>query len=131
MPIAADSHAARTLAPLLVMVSLAACATVPDSSGPKPGFSTAGQRSATLPAAGLEAVMGRSASDLQRMFGEPRLTVREADALKLQFSNGQCVLDAYLYPEGSGGAEVVTYVDARRGDGQPVDRAACVKALRR
>jgi hypothetical protein len=75
--------------------------------------------------------MGQTAERLERLFGKPRLDVNEGDARKLQFSNGQCVLDAYLYPQGDNNAQVVTYVDARRDDGMAVDRASCVAALRR
>ncbi|WP_164117389.1 hypothetical protein [Sphingorhabdus sp. Alg239-R122] len=79
---------------------------------------------------GLEAVMGQDARGLARLFGEPRLDVREGDARKLQFSSRDCVLDTYLYPKGRGDA-VVTYVDARTPDGRNADRASCVAALRR
>jgi len=114
----------------LVLPVLAGC--VSDGRPlPQPAARPTPSRSTTLNAAGLEGVLGRSPRDLERLFGKPRLDVREADARKLQFANGQCVLDAYLYPEGQGGAEVVTYVDARRGDGKDVDRAACVEALSR
>lgn len=80
---------------------------------------------------GLEGVMGHRADDLVRLFGEPRLDVREAAARKLQFGTGTCVLDAYLYARAAGQEGVVTHVDARRPDGQSVDRAACVAALAR
>ncbi len=79
---------------------------------------------------GLEAVIGKSAGELTRMFGQPRLEVIEGDATKLQFSGARCVLDAYLYPPAAGRDPVATYVDARRSDGQDVDKAACVAALR-
>ena len=48
---------------------------------------------------------------------------------KLQFSGRACILDAYLYPDGKNGAEIVTHVDARRSDGAEVDRTQCVNAL--
>jgi Prokaryotic membrane lipoprotein lipid attachment site len=80
---------------------------------------------------GLEAVMGKDVAALKRLFGEPRLDVVEVNGRKLQFTGTACVLDAYLYPEGSGGREIVTYIDARRSDGAEVDRAACVNALQR
>lgn len=79
---------------------------------------------------GLEAVMGKDANALTRLFGQPRLDVVEAYGRKLQFTGKACVLDAYLYPDNKGN-EVVTHVDARRGDGAEVDRAACVDALGR
>lgn len=78
---------------------------------------------------GLEAVMGKDRATLIRMFGQPRLDVVEVQGRKLQFSGRACILDAYLYPDGRGGAEVVTHVDARRSDGAEVDRVQCVNAL--
>lgn len=81
---------------------------------------------------GLEAVIGADARRLAQLFGAPRLTVREGDAVKLQFAGKPCVLDIYLYPPRPGGAPSATHVEARRAsDAQDVDRAACVAALRR
>jgi hypothetical protein len=88
-------------------------------------------RPSTLDRRGLGNVMGKGVSDLKRMFGEPRIDVVEVHGRKLQFVGKPCVLDAYLYPDGKNGAEVVTHVDARRSDGAEVDRAACVDALMR
>ncbi len=80
---------------------------------------------------GLEAVIGKDSATLTRLFGTPRLDVVEVYGRKLQFSGKACVLDAYLYPDGKNGAEIVTHVDARRSDGAEVDRAACVDALQK
>lgn len=83
----------------------------------------------TLP--GLEGVIGAGPAELTRQFGTPRLDVIEGDARKLQFASTACVLDVYLYPSERGREVQATYVDARRAsDGQDVDRAACVAALR-
>lgn len=78
---------------------------------------------------GAEAVMGKDIATLKHLFGEPRLDVVEVYGRKLQFSGKACILDAFLYPDGKGGAEIVTHIDARRSDGAEVDRAACVEAL--
>lgn len=78
---------------------------------------------------GLEAVIGKDANALIRLFGQPRLDVIEVQGRKLQFSGRACILDAYLYPDGRNGAEIVTHIDARRSDGAEVDRAQCVNAL--
>jgi hypothetical protein len=81
---------------------------------------------------GLEGVIGASANDLTRQFGNPRLDVYEGDVRKLQFSGQPCVLDVYLYPQPNSREPRATYVDARRAsDGRDVDRAACVAGLRR
>ncbi|MDP3673883.1 MAG: hypothetical protein Q8R44_02130 [Novosphingobium sp.] len=80
---------------------------------------------------GVEGVIGNDAAGLVRQFGTPRLDVIEGDARKLQFSGTACVLDAYLYPPAAGKEPLATYIDARRpSDGQDVDRAACIAALR-
>lgn len=119
----------RYLALAFLVAGLAACAAPQATTAPV--RSTMPARSTTLSGKGLEAVLGKTPRDLERMFGTPRLDVREFDARKLQFVGSACVLDAFLYPEGAGGAQVVTYIDARRSDGQSVDRAACVEALRK
>ena len=80
---------------------------------------------------GVAGVIGNDAAGLIRQFGTPRLDVPEGDARKLQFSGTACVLDAYLYPPAAGKEPLATYIDARRpSDGQDVDRAACIAALR-
>jgi hypothetical protein len=107
------------------MASVPPTRPAPPASG---GFRTA--RLMSLP--GLEGIIGVDSATLQRMFGRPRLDVWEGDARKLQFSGEACVLDVYLYPARPGVAPTSTYVDARRAsDGLDVDRAACVKALRK
>lgn len=81
---------------------------------------------------GLEAVIGADARRLTELFGPARLTVPEGDAVKLQFAGAACVLEVFLYPLRPGGARTATHVEARRAsDGQDVDRANCVAALRR
>ncbi|MFC3594079.1 hypothetical protein ACFOON_10580 [Novosphingobium piscinae] len=80
---------------------------------------------------GVAGVIGAGATELARQFGPPRLDVWEGDARKLQFVGPACVLDVFLYPPASGREPQATYVDARRAsDGQEVDRAACIAALR-
>jgi len=80
--------------------------------------------------AGLERVMGQSATQLTRTFGTPDVDIHEGNARKLQFKGAICVLDTYLYPR-NGGEPAVTYVDTRQPDGSPIDRASCVAALAR
>lgn len=81
---------------------------------------------------GLEGVIGATSAQLISQFGDPRLDVLEGDVRKLQYAGAACVLDIYLYPTSRGREPLATYVDARRAsDGQDVDRAACVRAMRR
>ena len=108
--------------PLLL---LAGCVPSTGSRSPLPS-----QTTPTYSLEGLESVMGQSAARLASMFGAADLDIREGSARKLQFASPVCVLDAYLYPRGSGDP-VVTHIDARMPDGRDVDRASCVAALSR
>ncbi len=81
--------------------------------------------------AALTTVMGASANALIAQFGRPILDVTEGSARKLQFGNGTCVLDAYLYPPKAGrGDPVVTFAETRQRDGAPIDQASCAAAIR-
>ena len=137
---------------LLLAPLLAACAAVPPPEQPSPrtppvlrppATGVPPTRPVTPPAvgfrapqiqrvAGLEHVIEQDGATLQRLFGAPRLDVREGDMRKLQFAGEACILDVFLYPLREGQEPVATYAEARRAsDGQEVDRAACVAALRR
>lgn len=101
-------------------------ATIPP---PPPPPSFANPTVMNLP--GLDGVIGETAEQLTRSFGQPRLDVIEADSRKLQFSGSACVLDIYLYPARPGATPTATHLEARRAsDGFEVDRVACAKALR-
>ena len=131
----------------LLALLLAGCATTPPPAKPAPANA---KPALTKPAPtrvrparkpppsavsqvvpGVEGVIGNDAAGLIRQFGSPRLDIVEGDARKLQFSGTACVLDAYLYPPAAGKEPLATYIEARRpSDGQDVDRAACIAALR-
>ncbi|EPR16975.1 hypothetical protein M527_18920 [Sphingobium indicum IP26] len=74
-------------------------------------------------------LIGSDAKQLMRLFGQPRLDIRESAMRKLQFANGRCVLDAYLYLPPQGKEPLVTHVDARTPTGTDVDAASCSAAL--
>lgn len=76
-------------------------------------------------------LMGMDVRHLVQQFGTPRLDIRESSMRKLQFANGRCVLDAYLYAPARGKEPVVTHVDARTPAGADTDPGACASALRR
>lgn len=132
--------APSALLSLVVLVPfLAACASTGGTGSARPGARQPVRppvRSApkdptfqTIP--GLEGVIGADENQLVRQFGTPRLNVWEGDARKLQFTGKACVLDVFLYPTTSSKTPLASYVDARRSsDGQDVDRAACVSALK-
>jgi hypothetical protein len=111
---------------LLPALALGACAgdgTAPRTHMPAPYVPIPGGA-----AAGMDRVIGQPAGALVGLFGQPAADVREGNARKLQFGNATCVLDAYLYPKGSG-EPLVSYIDARQTDGSPIDRSSCVVAL--
>ncbi|MDX3901283.1 MAG: hypothetical protein QHC40_12365 [Sphingobium sp.] len=117
--------AARFTLPSFLLLSLAACATVPP---PQP----AARANPGPPASAFMKVgplLGNDAKQLTRQFGAPRLDIREDTMRKLQFANGRCVLDAYLYAPAPGKEPVVTHVDARSPIGADIDPASCAAAL--
>jgi hypothetical protein len=128
---------------LVLPLMLAACggATGAGAGGRAPV--TAGQlpppnlhRGDTLPGRGNHdsgggQVMGRTAAQLARDFGPPRLDVTEGPAHKLQYAGDRCVMDAYLYAPRAGAEPVVTHIDTRSPDGTDVARDACIATLPR
>lgn len=116
----------RLGAALVLSLLLAGCVASP---APPPAAAAAPSARPVMSAAGLQAVMGRTAAVLAAEFGRADLDVREGSARKLQFVGPACVLDTYLYPPAGGGEPIVTYVDARLPDGRDMDRASCVAAL--
>jgi hypothetical protein len=144
MPLPLRRSAFLTCAGLALALLLAGCGPSGIASTPAPPKRTSAVPPVRAPirtqprdpqfqsAPGLEGVVGASRNQLERMFGEPRLDVWEGDARKLQYGGTACVLDIYLYPTTSSREPLATYLDARRAsDGQDVDRAACVAALKR
>jgi hypothetical protein len=116
-------RAMRRLLPIAATVFLAACASQPQQpvANPVPIPQAPVQRST---------LMGLTAGELVGHFGSPALQVREGTSLKLQFRGRSCVLDAYLYPSGTGAGDLrVTHVDARAPSGADTDQAACISAL--
>ena len=134
-------------AALLAVVSLAGCVSAPKPTRPvatrppppqisAPTIAAPSSQSFIAPTImrlpGLDAIIGADARRLGEIFGPARLTVPEGDAVKLQYAGTACVLEIFLYPLRPGGQPAATHVEARRpSDGQDVDRAACVAALRR
>ncbi len=130
MPCLCCMEARRRAMPRVVLIvmlalGLSACATVPEA-GPAPIVPTQPMASAYGKPGGL---MGMDARHLTALFGPPRLDIRDRAVRKLQFANGRCVLDAYLYTTAKGREPVVSHVDARLPGGADTDPAACQAAL--
>jgi hypothetical protein len=119
---------------LLAAIGLSSCGPVIPPP-PRPTFTPATARAAqTVPVLPEQrdsaGIIGSEARALIRLFGEPRLDIRDPAARKLQFSNGRCILDAYLYPSRTRREPVVSYAEARKMDGTTMDVTACSDQLK-
>ena len=113
----------RRLLALAILSLVAACARAPRTP-PGPAPAPVERPSGVL--------IGLTASDLAGRFGQPTFRVREGPGTKLQWADGRCVLDAYLYlPESGRGLERVVHVDARRPSGDNFDLESCLEVLTR
>jgi hypothetical protein len=114
----------RRLFPFAALL-VAACASTP---APQP-------QAPVAPAAATDdhdhrTLNGMTVGELIEHFGKPRLQIVEGAGTKLQFMGPACVLDAYLYPPGSGGGTPrVTEIDARNFQGVDVSPQSCVYAI--
>lgn len=110
----------RRFTVLATSLLLAACATAPKPAhAPVQPVQAPQLRSA---------IVGLTAAELVQRFGTPALQIREGESLKLQFRNGQCVLDAYLYPTGQA-PHRVTHVDARTRALGAIDQTFCIRSF--
>lgn len=117
--------------PLLPLLALAACGegqiARPSRAGTAPHIPVPQPPTPTALAAGVDKVQDQTGARLIAQFGKPRLDQTEGSARKLQFTGPICILDAYLYPKGK--ESVVTHIDTRQHDGQPIDQASCIASL--
>lgn len=131
----ADSIFSKAALVSSAVIALAGCAVAPAAAPVRSNAPPPVSAPPPINTQGLSGIIGRTDSELVALFGPPRLDVMEGQARKLQFSGTNCVLDVYLYPPEKSGKSAQerksTYADARDLQGAAVDRAACVKALRR
>ena len=114
----------RRLFPVFALL-LAACASTP---APQPVATPAPATPANPD--DHRALAGMTAGELIAHFGRPRLQITEGIGTKLQFAGPACILDAYLYPPGSGGGTPrVTDIEARNFQGASVNTQSCVYAI--
>jgi hypothetical protein len=124
---------ASRLSLALSLLLLGACGT--QSSGKLPPPASAGTRAVPAPPPVFRAppagdpVLGQSVAAVSRLFGSPRLDVREGAGRKLQFTGAGCILDVYFYAPRAQGEPVATHVDARGSDGRDADRSYCVGVM--
>ncbi|MFW2828906.1 hypothetical protein [Sphingomonas sp. ID0503] len=111
----------RTPVAFALALTLAACD--PTASPPAPVSAP------PPPPPGLDRVMGKTLDQLTALLGKPAQDLREPKVRRLVFISPACVLDAYLYAKPGQPEPVVTWVDARKPNGDDFDRASCVGAL--
>jgi hypothetical protein len=119
---------------LLAAIGLSSCGPMIPPA-PRPTFTPATPRPTQSAPAQPErqdaaGIIGSEARGLVRLFGEPRLDIRDPAARKLQFSNGRCIVDTYLYPSRTRREPVVAYAEARTMDGTTMDVTACADQLK-
>ncbi|WP_022682450.1 hypothetical protein [Sphingobium bisphenolivorans] len=114
---------------VLLSLPLAACGGVVPPPPSRIAAPPAGPPASAFTKSGP--LIGMDARHLTQKFGTPRLDIRESTMRKLQFGNGRCVLDAYLYVPPQGKEPLVTHVDARSPAGADMDPASCAAALQR
>jgi hypothetical protein len=113
----------RILVTLVAALLLAGCAAQPPETPAEiaPPAPVAPSVSGSL--------IGLTAGEAMARLGQPVLQVREGPGLKLQWRGQACVLDAYLYLQGS--VERITYVDTRLANGSNTPQPACIASLAR
>lgn len=111
--------------PLMLLLGACGASVVPNGGRPEPA---AGFTPATRPLP--NGLIGADARGLQRLFGPPRMDIRDPAVRKMQFANQRCVLDTYLYAPGANREPVVTHADARTAAGEDMDWNACARQLR-
>jgi hypothetical protein len=92
-----------------------------------------GDKVAAVPESGMAAppkVLGLKPHDVQELLGMPRLVRRDDPAEVWQYRSSACVLDVFLYPEGTG-AQQVRYLEARTVAAEPARTDECVNDIRR
>ena len=124
----------KAVLPLSAAMLLSACGDVvpqaPRSASYTPATPRPTVQQPATPAPQANGVIGADAQALTRLFGQPRMDIRDPTARKLQFSDGRCILDAYLYVTRDKREPVTTFAEARRSDGTQMDWMACANQLR-
>lgn len=76
-----------------------------------------------------ERLMGLGVGDLIKMLGNPRFVRRDSFAQLWRYRNKSCILDLFLYRNGSQSEFFVNYIEARRAKGGVALKRKCFGAL--
>ncbi|RMD88347.1 MAG: hypothetical protein D6807_05985 [Alphaproteobacteria bacterium] len=74
-------------------------------------------------------VLGKDAAAVQAILGHPVLVRREDGVQVMQFANGHCVLDVFLYRHESDARFVARHLAARTPAGERLEPADCLALL--
>ena len=73
---------------------------------------------------------GLARTELTTLLGAPDFGRRDGPAEILQYRNGTCILDIFLYKESANESFLVAHVEARNLDMQEVPGEDCLRSLR-
>lgn len=91
------------------------------------GCQTTGQSASLRPSVSAQELLGRDSVGVIGALGEPKRVRKEAAAQVWQYDGGSCVLDLFLYPEGTSTTHRVVHLEARdSGNGKAVDTGQCL-----
>jgi hypothetical protein len=79
---------------------------------------------------GPDHLSGLARTELTALLGTADFDRRDGPAEILQYRNGTCILDVFLYRESANGAFRVAHVEARNLDMRKVTGADCLRSLR-
>jgi hypothetical protein len=79
---------------------------------------------------GPDHLSGLARAELTTLLGAPDFGRRDGPAEILQYRNGTCILDIFLYRESASEAFRVAHVEARNFDMQEVPGEDCMRSLR-
>jgi hypothetical protein len=114
----------HTLLPILASLALAACTTEGGGPGGSMGAASGGMAMAPGGLASAKDLVGRSERDVRSTLGTPSFTRADGPAKVWQYSGSSCLLDVFLYKEGSG--YTVKHAEVRQRSGVSLSEPACL-----
>lgn len=113
------------VATALAGLTLAAC-TTEGGAGPGGGAGASAGGLAMAPGglASAKDLVGRSEGDVRSTLGTPGFTRTDGPAQVWQYSGSSCLLDVFLYKEGSG--YTVKHAEVRQRSGVSLSEPACL-----
>jgi len=123
--------ALRTPGPAAWAAALALIVSGCDATHSSGGAGMETSTPASTPAdLGPDHLSGLARTELTTLLGAPDFGRRDGPAEILQYRNGNCILDVFLYRESANESFQVAHVEARNLDMQEVPGEDCLRSLR-